>query len=153
MQHFRFKQSRRVHIWLNNWTGCVMFEDVFLIISSAKNPFCFVFIFSKQLPLNYFGGLHFPNPSVPSPRRPPKKSPGVDCLDTRMKSTGVVVEKIELNPSKRLIWTGHRFDLKKVYDWQPTGQLPKPSWSCRDIKRCLEHSRTAFRFLSKWNLL
>lgn len=29
----------------------------------------------------------------------------------------MVVEKIELNPSKRLIWTGHRFDLTKVYEY------------------------------------
>ena len=89
------------------------------LFQAAKNPFCFVFIFSKQLPLNYFGGLHFNNPSVPSSRPPPKKSPRelTVCTPIWKAPTGVVVEKIELNPSKRLIWTGHRFDLTKVYEY------------------------------------
>ena len=89
------------------------------LFQAAKNPFCFVFIFSKQLPLNYFGGLHFNNPSVPSSRPPPKKSPRelTVCTPVWKAPTGVVVEKIELNPSKRLIWTGHRFDLTKVYEY------------------------------------
>lgn len=91
------------------------------LFQAAKNPFCFVFIFSKQLPLNYFGGLHFNNPSVPSSRPPPpkKKSPGVDCLYTRMKSTDRGGRrKDRIKPFKeRLIWTGHRFDLTKVYEY------------------------------------
>ena len=96
------------------------------LFQAAKDPFCFVFIFSKQLLLNVFGGLHLSNPSVPPPRPPQKtKSSGVDCLDTRMKSTGVVVEKIELNPSKRLIWTGHRFDFKKVYEYSRDRSTPE----------------------------
>ena len=30
-----------------------MFEDVFVLFQAAKNPFCLVFIFSKQLLLNF----------------------------------------------------------------------------------------------------